>query len=140
MLLASTVPNCVAYDPCYAYELAVIVQDGLRRMYGEGESIFYYLAVMNENYAHPAMPAGAEAGILKGGYRLREGKDIKAGGRINFVTHITGSQNPFAPISCSVGIPSIRPIAGVTARITPFRIGAPSAGSGLRLRWLSRSM
>jgi pyruvate dehydrogenase E1 component len=73
LLLASTVPNCVAYDPCYAYELAVIVQDGLRRMYGEGESIFYYLTVMNENYTHPAMPEGVEAGILKGMYQLRAG-------------------------------------------------------------------
>jgi pyruvate dehydrogenase E1 component len=73
LLLASTVPNCVAYDPCYAYELAVIMQDGLRRMYGEGESIFYYLTVMNENYTHPAMPEGVEAGILKGMYQLRAG-------------------------------------------------------------------
>ena len=73
LLLASTVPNCVAYDPCYAYELAVIVQDGLRRMYGEGESVFYYLTVMNENYTHPAMPEGVEAGILRGMYRLRAG-------------------------------------------------------------------
>jgi pyruvate dehydrogenase E1 component len=72
-LLASTVPNCRAYDPTYAYELAVIIQDGMHRMYGEGEGIFYYISVMNENYAQPAMPAGCETGILKGGYRLREG-------------------------------------------------------------------
>jgi pyruvate dehydrogenase E1 component len=72
-LLATTVPNCRAYDPTYAYELAVIIQDGMQRMYGEGESIFYYISVMNENYAQPSMPAGSEAGILRGGYRLREG-------------------------------------------------------------------
>ena len=72
-LVATTVPNCVAYDPTYAYELAVIVQDGLRRMYQEQESIFYYLTCMNENYAHPAMPAGAAPGILKGMYLLRTG-------------------------------------------------------------------
>jgi len=72
-LLASTVPNCRAYDPAYAYELAVIIQDGMQRMYGEGESVFYYISVMNENYAQPAMPTGAEAGIVRGGYRLREG-------------------------------------------------------------------
>ncbi|MBV8853701.1 MAG: pyruvate dehydrogenase (acetyl-transferring), homodimeric type [Sinobacteraceae bacterium] len=72
-LLASTVPNCVAYDPTYAYELAVIIQDGMRRMYVEQESIFYYITVMNENYQQPALPDGAAAGILKGGYRLREG-------------------------------------------------------------------
>ena len=72
-LVATTVPNCVAYDPAYAYELAVIVQDGLRRMYAEQESIFYYVTCMNENYAQPGMPAGVEQGILKGIYRLSEG-------------------------------------------------------------------
>ncbi len=72
-LLATTVPNCRAYDPAYAYELAVIIQDGMQRMYGEGESIFYYISVMNENYAQPAMPAGCESGVVRGGYRLREG-------------------------------------------------------------------
>ncbi|MFO1378509.1 MAG: pyruvate dehydrogenase (acetyl-transferring), homodimeric type [Steroidobacteraceae bacterium] len=71
-VLAATIPNCVAWDPCYAYELAVIVQDGLRRMYAERESVFYYITAMNENYAHPALPEGAEAGILKGMYPLRE--------------------------------------------------------------------
>ena len=72
-LVATTVPNCVAYDPTYAYELAVIVQDGLRRMYQEQESVFYYITVMNENYAHPAMPAGAAQGILNGMYLLKTG-------------------------------------------------------------------
>ena len=68
LLAASTVPNCVAYDPTFAYELAVIVQDGLRRMYANRESIFYYIACMNENYPHPAMPQAVEQGILKGMY------------------------------------------------------------------------
>jgi pyruvate dehydrogenase E1 component len=72
-LLATTVPNCVAYDPAYAYELAVIIQDGMRRMYVEQESIFYYITVMNENYPQPALPKGSEAGILKGAYLLRAG-------------------------------------------------------------------
>jgi pyruvate dehydrogenase E1 component len=72
-LLASTIPNCVAYDPCFAYELAVIIQDGLRRMYAERESIFYYITCMNENYAHPAMPRGVERGILNGMYLLHIG-------------------------------------------------------------------
>jgi pyruvate dehydrogenase E1 component len=72
-LLASTIPNCVAYDPCFAYELAVIIQDGLRRMYAEQESIFYYVTCMNENYAHPAMPRGVEQGILNGMYLLHIG-------------------------------------------------------------------
>jgi len=69
-LLAATVPNCISYDPCYAYELAVIVQDGLRRMFVEQEPIYYYITVMNENYQHPAMPEGAEDGIVKGMYKL----------------------------------------------------------------------
>jgi pyruvate dehydrogenase E1 component len=72
-LVATTIPNCVAYDPAYAYELAVIVQDGLRRMCAEQENVFYYVTCMNENYAHPAMPKGAEEGILKGMYRLQVG-------------------------------------------------------------------
>ena len=71
--VASTVPNCVAYDPTYAYELAVIIQDGMRRMYVEQENIFYYITVMNENYVQPAMPAGVEQGILKGMYLLQIG-------------------------------------------------------------------
>lgn len=67
-VVASTIPNCVAYDPAFAYELAVIIQDGLRRMYQEQEDIYYYITVMNENYTHPEMPAGAEKDILKGMY------------------------------------------------------------------------
>jgi pyruvate dehydrogenase E1 component len=69
-VLSSTIPCCVSYDPTYAYELAVIIQDGMRRMYAENEDIFYYITVLNENYAHPAMPEGVEQGILKGMYRL----------------------------------------------------------------------
>jgi pyruvate dehydrogenase E1 component len=72
-LLASTIPNCVAYDPCFAYELAVIIHDGLRRMYAERESVYYYITCMNENYAHPAMPRGVEQGILSGMYLLHIG-------------------------------------------------------------------
>jgi pyruvate dehydrogenase E1 component len=72
-LVATTVPNCLAYDPAYAYELAVIIHDGMRRMYAEQESVFYYITVMNENYAQPAMPAGVERGILNGAYLLQIG-------------------------------------------------------------------
>src|SRR5947209_7476942 len=71
-VLFSVVPNIRAYDPAYGYEVAVIIQDGLRRMVGEQEDVFFYLTLMNENYRHPAMPAGAEDGILRGMYRLRE--------------------------------------------------------------------
>jgi len=73
LLHAATVPNCVSYDPTYAYELAVIVHDGMRRMFVNQENIFYYLTVMNENYAQPALPKGAEEGILKGAYLLQSG-------------------------------------------------------------------
>ncbi len=85
-LLASTIPTCLPYDPAFAYELAVIVQDGLKRMYQDGEKIFYYITIYNENYPMPPMPEGVEQGILKGLYKYQrgpEGKGIKA--------HIFGS-------------------------------------------------
>ncbi|MDW6018898.1 pyruvate dehydrogenase (acetyl-transferring), homodimeric type [Vibrio plantisponsor] len=69
-IMAGTVPNCISYDPTFAYEVAVIMQDGIRRMYGDQENVFYYLTLMNENYAMPAMPEGAEEGIRKGIYKL----------------------------------------------------------------------
>ncbi len=72
-LVASTIPNCVAYDPAFAFELAVIIQDGLKRMYSDQEDIFYYLTIMNENYTQPAMPEGVEDGILKGMYLYKAG-------------------------------------------------------------------
>jgi len=75
LLVASTVPNCVVYDPTYAYELAVIIHDGMRRMFVNQENVFYYIAVMNENYQQPAIPKGVEEGILKGAYLLQKGGD-----------------------------------------------------------------
>ncbi len=77
LLAAATIPNCVAYDPTYAYEMAVIIQEGLRRMYTEQENVFYYITAMNENYVMPAMPEGAEEGILKGMYLLHAGNKKK---------------------------------------------------------------
>jgi len=71
-LLAATVPNCISYDPTFAYELAIILQDGLRRMHDNQENIFYYLTTMNENYKHPEMPKNSEKGILKGMYLFKE--------------------------------------------------------------------
>jgi pyruvate dehydrogenase E1 component len=71
-LLASTIPNCRAYDPAYAYEFAVILQDGLRRMVAEQEDVFYYVTTLNENYAQPSMPEGAEEGVLRGMHPIRE--------------------------------------------------------------------
>jgi len=70
-LMAANIPNCVSYDPAFAYEVAVIIQDGLKRMVQDQEDIFYYITLMNENYAHPALPKGTEAGILKGLYLLK---------------------------------------------------------------------
>ena len=82
---AGLIPNCVSYDPTFAYEVATIIHDGMRRMYVEQEDVFYYLTVMNENYAHPAMPEGAEEGILKGIYQL------KAGGEGDLRVQLMGS-------------------------------------------------
>jgi len=84
-IMASFVPNCVSYDPTYAYEIAVIMQDGLRRMIGEQEDVFYYITVMNENYHHPAMPAGVEEGIIKGLYPLSKGEGKKNAPRVRLL-------------------------------------------------------
>ena len=80
LIHASTIPNCISYDPTYAYELAVIIYDGLKRMIGNQENIFYYITCMNENYIHPSIPKGVSNGILKGMYRLKRGgkKKLKA--------------------------------------------------------------
>jgi pyruvate dehydrogenase E1 component len=72
LLVASTIPNCIAYDPCYAYEMAVIIHDGMRRMMQDQENVYYYITAMNENYVQPAMPKGVEKGIVNGMYRLSE--------------------------------------------------------------------
>jgi pyruvate dehydrogenase E1 component len=83
-ILSSTIPNCVSYDPTYAHELAVIIQDGLRRMVGEQQNVFYYLTVMNENYAHPGLRKGDEEGIIRGAYLLRPGR-AKADHRVQLM-------------------------------------------------------
>ncbi|MGB6984697.1 MAG: pyruvate dehydrogenase (acetyl-transferring), homodimeric type [Candidatus Aquilonibacter sp.] len=83
-VMASFIPNCRSYDPTYGYELAVIVQDGLRRMLTEQEDVYYYITLLNENYIHPAMPEGAADGILRGMYLLRDGgPSTGSGGRKN---------------------------------------------------------
>ena len=76
-LFSCNIPNCISYDPTFAYEVAVILQDGLRRMYGNQENIFYYITVMNENYTHPALPDGATESIIKGMYLFscRQGEE-----------------------------------------------------------------
>jgi len=86
LLLASTIPTLLTYDPAFAYEVAVIVADGMRRMYVNNEDIFYYLTLYNENHTMPPMPAGVEEGILKGLYRFKTGADGK-----KLKAHIFGS-------------------------------------------------
>jgi len=84
-LVAATVPSCQAYDPTFIYELAVIMQDGMRRMYRENENIFYYITTMNENYVHPALPEGAEEGIRRGMYLFSEGEGKKGADRVQLL-------------------------------------------------------
>jgi len=84
-ILSATIPNCVSYDPTYAYEVAVIVRDGLRRMLENQEDVFYYLTVLNENYEHPAMPEGAEEGIIKGMYLLKAADKKSKGPRVQLM-------------------------------------------------------
>jgi pyruvate dehydrogenase E1 component len=86
LLLASTVPTLLTYDAAFAYELAVIIADGMKRMYREGEDLFYYLTLYNENYPMPAMPAGAEEGILQGLYRFKAGQT-----GLKLKAHVLGS-------------------------------------------------
>ena len=87
-ILASVVPNVRAYDPAYAYELAAVVRDGIERMYGKGEDVFYYVTLYNENYPQPAKPDGVDEGIIRGIYRLREAPDL---GRKAQVARLVGS-------------------------------------------------
>jgi pyruvate dehydrogenase E1 component len=84
-LLSATIPNCVSYDPTFAYEVAVIVQHGLRRMYEQQEDVFFYVTLMNENYEHPPMPDGAEAGIVKGMYLLKRGDKAAGAPRVQLL-------------------------------------------------------
>ena len=84
-LAASTIPTCRAYDPAFRYELVLIVQDGMRRMLEAQEDVFHYVTVMNENYVHPSMPPGAEAGIVRGMYRLRESPAADAARRVQLL-------------------------------------------------------
>ncbi len=92
-LMANTIPNCVSYDPTYAYELAVIIQDGMRRMYQEDESVFYYITTMNENYVQPDLPKGSEEGIIKGMYLLENGnaKPYKLAAKDKLKVRLMGS-------------------------------------------------
>ncbi|WP_409562081.1 pyruvate dehydrogenase (acetyl-transferring), homodimeric type [Hyphomicrobium sp. MC8b] len=84
-LMSATVPNCVSYDPTFNYEVAVIIQSGLKRMLQDQEDVFFYLTLLNENYEHPPMPEGAEAGIIKGMYLFREGAKNAKGHKVQLM-------------------------------------------------------
>ena len=84
-LLSATIPNCISYDPAFGYEVAVILQDGMRRMYAEQEDVYYYLTVLNENHRQPAMPAGVEEGIRRGLYRFRSGEEAPKKPRVQLL-------------------------------------------------------
>src|SRR5450631_2257877 len=110
-ILSATIPNCISYDPTFGYEVAVIVHDGLRRMYAEQEDVYYYLTVMNENYRHPPMPDGAEEGILRGMYLLQEGRKRKGGPRVQLL----GSGTILREVIAAAGL--LEADFGVTADI-----------------------
>jgi pyruvate dehydrogenase E1 component len=99
-LIAATIPNCVSYDPTFGYEVAVIVQDGLRRMYAEQQDVYYYLTVMNENYAMPAMPDGAAPNIVKGMYLFRAGEKKSKAPRVQLL----GSGTIFREVIAAAGL------------------------------------
>ncbi|MBV8229090.1 MAG: pyruvate dehydrogenase (acetyl-transferring), homodimeric type, partial [Planctomycetaceae bacterium] len=84
-LISAIVPNCISYDPTFSYEVAVIDQDGLRRMYEQQEDVYYYITVMNENYEHPAMPDGVAGAIIKGMYLFKEGRVSKVAPRVQLL-------------------------------------------------------
>ncbi|MBE0490635.1 MAG: pyruvate dehydrogenase (acetyl-transferring), homodimeric type [Sulfurospirillum sp.] len=99
-IIANTIPNCVTYDPTFGYEVAVIVQNGLERMYGEGqEDVFYYITTLNENYLQPAMPQGVEEGIIKGIYKF---ETLKA--KHNFKVNLLGSGSIFQQVRTAAAI------------------------------------
>ena len=98
-VLASTIPNCISYDPTYAYELAVIIHDGMRRMYQEGENKFYYITTMNENYTQPELPEGVEEGIIKGMYCVK-----RAAGKKKLRVQLLGSGSILREVEAAAAI------------------------------------
>ena len=109
-LMSATIPNCISYDPTYAYELAVIIQAGLKRMVENQEDVYYYITLMNENYEHPEMPKGAEADILKGMYLFK-----KASGKGKHTVQLMGSGTIFREVLA--GAELLEKDWGVTADI-----------------------
>ena len=124
-VLSSTIPNCISYDPAFAYELAVIVHHGLERMFSAQENVFYYLTVMNENYPHPPMPVGCEEGVLKGMYLLREGSSPDR----------DGSPLPGSGASLrDTGVPPALVVPAVPAPSFPRKRESIHPGNGTSLR------
>lgn len=110
-ILSSTIPNCISYDPTYNYELAVILQEGMRRMYQEQEDVFYYITLLNENYAHKAMPEGAQEGILRGLYVLEQQEDTESGLRV----HLLGSGSILLEVEAAAAM--LREDHGIAATV-----------------------
>jgi pyruvate dehydrogenase E1 component len=101
LILANLIPNCISYDPTFQYEVAVVAQDGMRRMFQEQEDVFYYLTVMNENYEHPEMPVGAEADIIKGMYAFKKGGERRRDRACNCSVPAPSSAKSSLPPTCS---------------------------------------
>jgi pyruvate dehydrogenase E1 component len=134
LLLASTIPNLLVYDPAFAYEIAVILQEGMRRMYQQAENLFYYLTLYNENYPMPALPAGVEQGILNGLYRFRAGAD-----GLRHKAHLLGTRKPFWRSStASRPMSGARPATnGCAAKPSPPGAGTCSIQPSRRARVIS---
>jgi pyruvate dehydrogenase E1 component len=139
--IAATIPNCISYDPTFGYEVAVIVQDGLKRMYAEQQDVYYYLTVMNENYPMPAMPEGAAPGIVKGMYLFRAGEKRAKAMRVQLL----GSGTIFREVIAAADLlktdwgveadlwscPSFTELARDCMRVTRHNMLHPTAKPGL---------
>ena len=126
-ILSSQIPNCVSYDPSYSYELAVIIHDGMRRMYQDQENIFYYITVMNENYVHPEMPEGTRDGILKGMYLLRETRRRRSPGAAHRLGHhLAGSGGGCGFVAGRFRCQGRRVECNIVHRTPTRRSGCPS--------------
>ncbi len=126
-ILSATIPNCVSYDPTFAYELAVIVQDGLRRMVAEQEDVFYYLTVMNENYEHPAMPEGAAAGHPQGHVPVPQGRRTATARACSCSVPARSSARSSPPPICCRTTGASSPISGPAPASTNWRATATTA-------------
>ena len=124
-ILAGTIPNCVSYDPTFAYEVVTIIRDGMRRMYEQQEDVYYYVTLMNENYTHPEMPEGAAEGIVKGMYLLKDAGKAKKG---ELRVQLLGSGTILREVIAAVVEPELRNVSGHRQMVSAIRAGdAPAA-------------